>query len=175
MLGGAFWIVKGVAILLTGDQPRFLFEIAPIFFALGLIGLHTRLDGQGGSLATVGLGLAVTSGVLAIVGFVATFPMTSSEDFSPLIFGSFLAHLIGLVILGIATRRTRALPGRWRVLPLVMGVSIFPLLAVGGILESINERLLELPLVLIGLPWILLGYHIWSPVIVHGDASGPTV
>jgi hypothetical protein len=36
------------------------------------------------------------------------------------------------------------------------------LMVVGGILEVVNERLLELPIVLLGLAWMLLGYSVWS-------------
>lgn len=175
ILGGVFWVVKGGAILLTGIQPPLLFEIAPFLFALGLIGLHARLDGRGGFPGRFGLGAAMVSGALGVLALVRP-PTSSGESFSPVIFGSFLANLIGLVLLGIATRRTRALPDRWRLLPLVMGISTFPLMAVGGALESVNERLLEIPLVLLGLVWIWLGYLVWSSstTMVRGDAHAPT-
>lgn len=127
-------------------------------------------------MGTIGLVSAIVSAPLAALGVVTMAPTSSSESFSPAIFGSFLATLSGLVLLGIATRRTNALPGRWRLLPLMMGICIFPLMAVGGALESINERLLELPLILIALAWIWLGCLMWSPstTSVRGDAHAPT-
>ena len=159
MLGGACWVVKSVSILLTGIQPPLLFEIAPVLFALGLIGLHARIDGAGGRPATIGLTLAILSGGLAAIDLVRNEP-TSSESFSAVTFGAFLASLAALIFLGFATRRADALPAPWRSLPLAMGVLTFPLLMVGGALESLSGRLLEVPLLVIAVAWIWTGYLI---------------
>jgi len=42
ILGGLCWIVKGALIMLTGEQPPYIFEIAPVFFALGAVGLYVQ-------------------------------------------------------------------------------------------------------------------------------------
>jgi hypothetical protein len=121
----------------------------------------------------VGLVLAALSGVLAIGGLIANPPASSSESFSPLIFASFLALLAALILLGLAARRATTLRRSLQLVPLAMGVFMFPLLVAGGALESISERLLEVPLVLLGLTWMWLGYLLWFPasrVEVHDEA-----
>ncbi len=70
-----------------------------------------------------------------------------------------LSILASLVLLGIAVRRVGALPGRWRSFPLSMGVAVLPLMMIGAILETLDERLLELPLVVLGLAWVMLGWR----------------
>ncbi len=47
-VGGLLWVVKGGAILLTGQQPPVVFEAALPLFAVGLVGLHARLTGAEG-------------------------------------------------------------------------------------------------------------------------------
>lgn len=160
--GGAFWTAKALAILVTGVQPPLLFEIAPVLFAGGLIALYARLKAARRKLATVGGVLAVASGVLALLALIFAPTDLSEESFSPWISSSFLTNLAALVVLGVVARKSRALPATLRWLPLALGVSTIPLLAVGGALETIHERLLEIPLVLLGLGWIWLGYLVGS-------------
>ncbi len=167
-LGGALWAVKGGAILVTGDQPEYIFEVAPLFLALGLVGLHARLEGHGGGSGRVGGALAWASLALALVSVVVYLVTTDDEVVFPLsatIPLTALSILASLVLLGIAVRRVGALPGRWRSFPLSMGVAVLPLMVIGAILETLDERLLELPLVVLGLAWVMLGCAIWSDTL----------
>ncbi len=176
-LGGALWVVKGVGFV-AGDQPEYGLEVvrtlhllgyvALLLFALGLVGLHTRLDGHGGKSGWVGGALAWASIALApvVVGSfvffflivapdVITFPLTAMVGLTWLFITS------SLVLLGIAVRRVGALPGRWRWLPLSMGVAGLPLIMISPYLVlTLDGRLLELLFVVPGLAWVMLGWRI---------------
>ena len=160
ILGGAMWVVKGGLIMLGGPDPD-LFVPAQLFFALGLLGLHTQLAGRGGRLGRIGGFLAYLAVALSTVN--AAYSAFFAEDGpqTPFPFNitygvSALAIFIGLVLLGIAALRADALPGRWRTLPLIVGLSA--LLPV-WILAFIH---LEVPVVVLGVAWVLIGYVRWS-------------
>lgn len=66
ILGGAMWVVKGGLIMLGGPDPD-LFIPAQLFFALGLLGLRTRLAERGGRLGRIGGFLAYAAVALSMV------------------------------------------------------------------------------------------------------------
>lgn len=167
-VGGAAWVVKGSLIIATGDQPPVAFELGPPLFLVGLIGLHARLEGRGGRVGRVGGLLAYAGAFLTVttaVLFAVSAPEVSEESFGPvnaLILGTGLAILASLLCLGLATRRAGTLGSGWSTLPLLVGVLAILSLFLGGAMEQISERLLEVPIVVIGLAWIVLGYALWS-------------
>ncbi len=170
MLGGVLWVFKGGAIMLTGEQPPVVFSAALPLFAVGLVGLHACLGGRGGRLGRAGLLLAYAALASALVVLVGSTlapagwvpDADSVTPLTPFIVLAGFGPFAGLVLLGIATLRVKAMPAPWSALPLVMGVGAVPLMLVGGILELISERLVELPIVLLGFAWVLLGYSVWS-------------
>lgn len=160
LVGGAMWVVQGGVIMLGGPDPD-LFIPAQFFFALGLLGLHARLAGRGGLPGRVRGFLAYAAVALSAVNtpyslFFAQGGPQTPFPFNATYFAGSLAIFVGLTLLGIVTVRAGILPPRWRILPLAIGLSA--LLPV-WVLALIH---LELPVVLLGLGWMLLGYVLWS-------------
>ena len=153
-MGGLMWVVKGSVILSGGSQPPMLFEAAPFFFGVGLIGMHAWLVGGSTRLARYGVVLAYVALPLAIGNVIVEF--ISADLFFPADF----AVLGSLVLLGLALVRADLAQYRWRRWPLALGLAFIPALAIGVVLESFDERYLEVPLVLLGLVWMSLGYLI---------------
>ena len=162
-IGGLSWIVKAAMILATGDQPPLLFEVAPIFFAVALYGLLIYVVDPTGSpriLAKAGIALVIAAAVVGLA-LASDGPEGSAlrDALSSLVdvvagFGV----LILLVGLGLPLMRRRLWDGYWRFLPLALGLGFIPALAVGIILgEAFGERYGEIPLVVMGAGWVLLG------------------
>ncbi len=160
VVGGLMWTVKGGSILLTGQQPPVVFEAALPLFAVGLLGLHARLGGHGGPLGKVGVLVAYAALAAAALVLVAPLP----PFYAVAGFGPFL----GLVLVGSATLQAGVFPPPWSALPLAMGLGGPLLVLAGGGLALMNERLLEIPIVLVGLAWMLLGY---SVLVVKGATA----
>ena len=152
VVGGLMWIVKGVSILLIGVQPPLVFETAMPLFAFGVVGLGARLGDFKGPLGTVGVAVAYLSAVAAVVAFLTQLSLFMAvAGFGP---------CLGLVLVGSAILQTRTFPSPWSALPLAIGLGGPVLILAGGGLALINERLLEVPLVLVGFAWMLLGYSV---------------
>jgi hypothetical protein len=136
----------------------------------GLVGLHTRQVNAYGRLGAAGFAIASLGGlVVAVLSFVyAEWPMPGPYSWGD---GSgfgvaILVWEVGLLLLGIATLRARALPLPWRTLPLAI-FSLFPLsimltpLMLGAGLES-EFFYSGVPRALTGIGWVLLDYALWS-------------
>src|SRR3990170_2676524 len=163
VVGGLMWVVKGGAILLTGQEPPIIFEAAMPLFAVGLLGLHARLEGRGGPLGKAGVLVAYAALAAAALLLVAPLP----PFYAVAGFGPFL----GLVLVGSATLQAMIFPPPWSALPLALGLGGPLLILAGGGLALINERLLEIPIVLVGLAWMLLGYAVL--VVKGATVQGP--
>ena len=137
--------------MLTGDQPPLVFETAMPLFAFGVVGLGARLGELKGSLGTVGVAVAYLAAASAVIAFLT--------DLSLFIAVAGFGPFLGLVFVGSAVVKARMFPSPWSVLPLAIGLGgpVLVMLA-GGVLALINERLLEIPLVMVGFAWGLLGY-----------------
>ena len=158
ILGGLAWTLKGLAILTGGDQPPLLFEAAPALFGVGLVGVaHSTMTPGRRRTAALGLGAGA-----AVAGFVALMSDVVGEIAGGALAISSVLLLFGLLMLE-RNRRRPASMAWW------IGVAMLPSLAVGGLLSEIDERLLEIPIVCLGIAWMAVG---WA--MLRGPTANPT-
>jgi hypothetical protein len=110
---------------------------------------------------------ALVASVVNLVGLALSVPVPADPDTPALLRGTymvaFLGILIGLLMLGIVTLRSRVLPRGWRTVPLVVGLAWFPLI---GITYALGEGMIAA-----GLSWMLLGYALWRYRSTLSDAD----
>lgn len=180
MVGGLFWAMKATGLMVARVQPPVVYEIAPVFFPIVVLGLYCLLDGHRPRLATAGVvlaGIAELCAVVSVVGqYLGPAEWTPTGDtvtlLTPFIAMSALGVIVALLLVGIVIRRTASLPGRWKGYPMVLAISVIPLIASSALFKAINPRLFELPTLVIGLEWIVLGAVMTGrPSFVRGPAS----
>jgi hypothetical protein len=161
LIGAALWVYKGVAILATGDQPDHAFQVAPFFFGVAAVTLLYAVIGDiqrpRWLLLTFGW-LALTAGAVAAV---AHFAGKEDEFGDPAYLVNILSILVLLFMIGGDIRRNKLLP-KWSFTPSLLAWELLLALPVGAALEGINERLLEIPLVVAASGWVLLGIAVLS-------------
>jgi len=175
VVGGTAWIIKAGLTLATGDEPPAAFAIGLALFPFALLGLWSIVRGVGGRCAHIGGLLAVAAAIAVVlatlVRAIGGADVEPREDeittLTPFIAAAGLGTFAALFALGIAVRRAGALSARSAALPWAMGLATIPLLMLGGALEAVSERLLELPIALLGLGWVILGVALWKAPTTH--------
>jgi len=169
-IGGFCWLLKSGLVLLTGEQPLLLFEIAPAFFAKAIVGLAGRLTGQSG-LARAGALIAIVGGAAALLNSVRELLIAATGiDFMEIELISIAAGfgwLFGLLFVGLTIWQRQTFSGKWRLLPVLLAVFPIPMIMLLSILgeamglePAVEERLIEVPLLLLGLGWMALGWRL---------------
>ena len=155
------WTVKTTSILAVGYQPPVVFEAAPALFGLTVVSLASQYEA---ALTRVARAL----GVLATAaGVLATWSELTGEVWGLALIVAMTGVLVGLILIGMAARSMTGplgTAGRWA---LALGLGTVPAVTVGGLLAVINERLLEVPLLLIACLWARLGI-----VMLRVDSRG---
>ena len=140
VVGGVAWVVKGGAILAGLDQPPLLLDVGVAAFPVALVCVAASAHRP----ASLALGVvALVSGWLALATEVA------GRGQGPTILVSSLALVLGLALLGGEGPEQRAARA--------IGLATVPVLLLGGLLTLVDERLIEVPTVVLGLAWLLLG------------------
>ena len=156
VVGGGLWTTKSLAIMMTSNQPDYLFELAPSALAAAAFGLAlVGYREHAGSRLPIGLGiLAITTSGVASVSYVVR-----GDDeglFGPALMITILSLIVILFWVGRPLWRIRE-DEQWRAIPYPLAWSSVVVIPLGGLLSIINEQLLEIPLLAISIGWIWLG------------------
>jgi hypothetical protein len=146
LLGGLAWTLKGLVILAGGHQPPLLFEAAPALFGIGLLSIAYCVMVPS-RRRTAALCLAAAASIAGLAALVSDLVGDVAGEALAI---SSMALLFGLLMLA-RNRRWPAHLAWW------IGVAMVPALVVGGMLSEIDERLLEIPLVCLGIAWMTVG------------------
>ena len=147
IVGGLAWTIKASWILAGQPQPELLFEIAPFFLAVTTTCLGVAADTltprrRAFALALGGLGM--------IAGLLAAITELVDTASGPALAVSTIAVVVALILQDRCGASTQRLA--WWI-----GVATLPLNLLGGLLATVDEKLLELPLAILALSWIWLG------------------
>lgn len=166
-VGAACLGVKAIAILVTGDQPPILFEVAGLPLGVGLVFLGRWSISQHGSARRLTVAVAL-SGVAALASAYGALMLILSQPIAdPLesllaISGGFFP-IIAALLIGL---RLRVLVGDVRVIgrrALLIAIAFVPLMILGGISAGVaGERYLELGLLLVAITWLSLAAAMWA-------------
>lgn len=143
---------------LPGPLSTVLFIVALLGQMAGIAGLHALQRRRYGRLGAAGYLLAFAGITLQLVGVAGSSLLGSTGSvgniFIAFLFAlGILALFVGLVLLGVATLRTRMLPGWFGVL-LIVGLFVVAVL--------VGAQLVVIGVAAYGIFWILVGYALLS-------------
>ena len=168
-LAGLLIAIKGAVVEFSASDPS-LVPPSTLLFALGLAGFHASLTDRDVGFARVGalvIYAALAASVVNLLGLALSIPVPG-DPAAPTVLRvtymlAFLGVLIGLLMLGIVTLRSGVLSRGWRTVPIVVGLSWFPLI---GLTYFLGEGM-----VTAGASWMFLGYALWrNRAILSGAA-----
>jgi hypothetical protein len=162
------------------DVTHALFFLVPLLWLLGLWGFCVRHAEHYGALGTIG----IFTGLIGLaVGFIGSLVGLRAELFWLLYWLGVRFLYIGLVLLGIATVRARAMSRGWAALILIIGSlglgrALFVFLeatrgatlleaseaqgALGDFLSLWSATVASVLGLLLGFSWVWLGYVLWT-------------
>ena len=144
-VGAGLWAYKSLVVLVSGNQPDHVFEIAPLFFGVSVVtfvySLMRELHRSDWLLASLSW-LAATAGVTAAIAHLAHVEDGLGD---PAYLVHFLSTLLLFFLIGGDIHRDGLLT-KWSLAPKFLAWALLVAIPTGAILEAASERLLEVPL-----------------------------
>jgi hypothetical protein len=174
LAGGAIQIMYGLLAMWFPYGNQFygwdetLWALANVGMIGGVLSLIFLDVGRPRWLARLGAALSVLGNLLRIIASVLLIVAPAQADaYLPFVLLSILLVVLGLLVLGVTTLRGRQVQGWQAWLPLVIAGCIF------GIVPTYdgNRYLHFILLGLWGLPWMLLGYVVFTHAAARQQAT----
>lgn len=161
-VGGAGWLVNGLGFLVMSQPDGAAFIVAQVawivvqsLLLIGVMGL--ALSGAApGWLGGVALGIALLGRVDFVVAEVHSLVIGEESILLPV---GALVTAVGMTLVGVAVLRANRWRGWQRYTPLLVGV--YPFIAMFPFIFITSEPSM-LAIAVWGLPWLLLGYTLYS-------------
>jgi len=162
LIGAVAWAYKSLAILATGEQPDYWFELA--LAALGgsvltlILAVRVRIAYRRKLTITLGW-IAAVAGVLAGLVYIV-----QGDDglFGPVSLVAVVSMVVALFTIGSEIDRRDLLP-RYSFGPRLLAWLFVVSIPVGGLLSAIDERLLEIGLLGVVGGWVVLAMGTLTP------------
>ena len=176
MLGAAVWWTSWILNSFTKDGSvavlglsergwRTVANAALLSFIGCLAGIAAAHASRAGKVAIIGFLTTLLALVAMLAGNVIEFWVAADPGGFMILFG-LLVQPIGLILLGIPVFKARVLPRWGRPVPLGFGAILGLMLVVAMVRLAagivVQEKLLALVIMTIGLGWMVLGCALWS-------------
>lgn len=162
LAGAGMWTYKSVAILATGSQPDYWFELALPSFGISTLllvyGLKPELDKRFRQ-SLVSSWAAALSGVAAAVAYTI-----QGEDglFGLVALMTVLTIVVTLFMIASQVRKRRLL-SRYSFAPALLAWLFVASIPIGAVLSAVDDRLLEVGLLSVVAGWVLLALGTLAP------------
>lgn len=156
------WTYKSVVILATGDQPDHWFELALVFFGAAVLllvyAIRDRIERFARPTVILAWAAFVSGALAAIVHVI------QGDDglFGPAALATIGSITITLFLIGGQIHRDRLLP-RYSFAPRLLAWSIPASIPLGAALSAVDERLLEVALLVVVAGWVILALGTLGP------------
>jgi hypothetical protein len=170
--GGAAWMFKAGAILLTGSQPPLALELGQGLCALGVVllgvwgGRRSALARAAAAAGALALAAGVGASAYALLpGAVHSTGETFVFPYSPLVLIASVGGLVGMSLLGLELWRAPDVPRRWGAVAFAAGLAPLP----AAFAAAVH---IEWPILLIGAAWAFAALAHWQSVPNPYPAAG---